>query len=71
MHARRKSDWQPDESLDMNGINAEKDSGLLFTMAQYMAEWPSILRDCSRLENFAAERVTAQELIIGATEEGV
>jgi hypothetical protein len=44
----------------MNGVNAEKASGLLFTMAH----------DCSRLEKFEAKRVATQ-LAIGAAEEGV
>jgi hypothetical protein len=55
----------------MNGVNAEKASGLLFTIAQNMAKWSSIFRDCSRLEKFAVERVAAQELTIWVTEEGV
>lgn len=55
----------------MNLFNAQRACGRLFTIAQYSAVWPSILRFCRILKNSAAGRAAAQALTFGTTEEGV
>jgi len=54
--------------LEINPVNAEMTSRLLFTIAQYIFVVSCL---CRRSDNHSAERAAMQELTMEATEEGV